>query len=247
MWSLYIIIILAVIFFSVLASRERFEVPLKNVVIKYPKAYYYEFENAEYIKRLNTVLTPTHRKVDIPKRDDLPPPNVDEAFRHTVELISRVVQNSKVMQLPDGLPTRIQTVESKLLGWKLSKHGVYLQFTCTFYRESKYAGKKVEMSVYYNFQPKDVTVLHTAVIEEVSEDQIALFPVESSPQNPFMPSYEDAGPSDSRPIKAMSWLQTSYLRSSEVKNAKDPKIQEMILKHTQLFEDDINTRIAVGY
>ena len=173
-------------------------IPIKDIKIKYTKAYYYEYESQEYERRIRNIFNPSAQdtafdystlKTDL----SLLPSEVEEVYNFCTKNIERRVARAPELRLPDGSDIVIQMVEKRILGWLRKQRTIYIRFDCLFYRESKYTGKRVEFLVActpgtvvsYNIRYLDV-----AVTEEVAEDLIGMHPVSPS-ADPFDPLYEE--------------------------------------------------------
>jgi hypothetical protein len=215
---------------------------IKDVRIKYPTAYYYEYENVEYERRLQNVfgvgkqVRPFWNSFQPPERA---PAMITEAFEYAAAEIAKRVRDNKDMRLPNGADTTpIQTVQRRLKGWAMTEDGaVVLKLECIFYRESKYTGKVVEFTVVCRVFKGNVwryAPMFVRVVGEVSEDHIGMHPVGFSDQ-PFESQYDAAGATSSRKPTAEDWRNPRLLLSDlKDSQARRPDYQRAVLSVSSL-------------
>ncbi|NBP66698.1 MAG: hypothetical protein EBU66_18880, partial [Bacteroidetes bacterium] len=120
----------------------------------------------------------------------------------------------------------------KLVAWFLDK----LLIEVILYRNNKFEGKKVlfYINTYTN------QIIDIKITEQVSEDEIALYPI--SPSNPFEMKYDDANVVSSRDYDAIPLTQQpSILRKNSGENIKDSDaknsvLQKLLLSKSSLFK-----------
>ena len=222
--------------------------PSVNVNIKYKNAYYYEYDDEEYLKRLKTAFgIPPKSQSQALRKGDEDSEDVTKAYTFVITRIEKVMREAseKEMALPTPSPP-IQTVVARLVGWNRVRTDVYnLTIECVFYRENKYCGKKVEFYVQCNRGYSQVKYLDAIITANVSEDDIALYPVTAT--NPFDTPYGVAGASsDKTPQIIPKWAQSSLLTRNGLVTkweadgmARDPAVQKAVLTHTRLWESSL--------
>lgn len=254
-WSQVMFAILACIAIILIVSRrtkERFGEPttgmMKNVRIKYPYAYYYELENADYERRVKSIFIRPYIGPREPKWQpaDTAPPVFMEAAEYVGAEIAKIMRDNPAMCLPDGNVIPIQTVQRRLTGWSygpLDKMLILIE--CIFYRENKYTGKVVEFFVNCKLTANQKWAWFVQALNvtgEVAEDQIGLHPIQHSNTNPFETEYDAAGPTSTAKQVAEPWREAKILKSDlndrlTSQQAKDLSFQSRVLNTSSLFSD----------
>lgn len=172
-----------------------------DLVPKSNKPYYYEFDNAEYDVALkNTFQYPCSHAADVLKVADWTIVDVDAdsparsgvatAYDSVIDHVRERVNSSEYLELPYDNPHKrpsIQVVHDVLIQAKthvrdMFKYVLYIELI--LYREAKFHGKHVSMTVVTTYDPSkkqwDFYVVEINVLGIVYEDQIGLFPVVAS-------------------------------------------------------------------
>lgn len=232
-----LIITIKVIYFT---NTEFFEdVVLKNVKIKYKNTYYYEYDNDTYLKRLNMIFRPSH-KHNIP--DDISKLELNKTYeaQKLLDIYNSKIEEIKVaVQRPElkikNTDVPIQMVSHKFIGWTINT----IIFECVLYRSNKFEGKRIMFYV-----DNEGNYIDIKIIEEVSEDQIALYPIQAL--NPFEKDYGESGVialTDGKKTEGVPiWQQPSMLTKNSGENIKDadarkPEIQKLLLNNSSLFKN----------
>jgi hypothetical protein len=176
-----------------------------DLVPKSNKPYYYEFDNAEYdIAISKTFKYPCKKSGEILKVSDWTIVNLAEdsvsrsgaatAYSKALSYIDDKLNTSEYMQLPYDNPKkrpRIQIVHDVLVQVKQHIRDEFkfvLSMELVLYRESKFHGKHVSMSVIteYDRDKKEwmFYVVEINVLGIVYEDEIGMFPVVASYSDP---------------------------------------------------------------
>lgn len=172
-----------------------------DIVTKSDKPYYYEFDNAQYdIAISKTFEYPCKLAPDLLNNslwiivdlgEDSPARSgAMVAHQKAVEFIGNKLNTSEFMQLPFDNPSKrpkIQVVHDVLTQAKIHKNNKYkyiLNIEVVIYREAKYNGKHVGMTIMTDYNPYTkawtFNALEINVLGVVYEDNIGLFPVVAS-------------------------------------------------------------------
>jgi hypothetical protein len=180
-------------------------------IVKYPKAYYYEFDNKKYMDNLKTALAvPCALLADAVNDsswsklytfEDVEPTQeatqeVNDAYNACIQNVATKLNTSSAMVLPGYTndtsikSASIQVVHDIMRSYRkhLKEKSMYLiDMELLLYRENKFEGKHVKISCTAKFLPNRkvwfTNVVAAELLGVVPEDQIALFPVNAS--NPF--------------------------------------------------------------
>ena len=204
-----------------------------DVKIKYPKAYYYEYENDLYNEKLLEIFMPKYTQYqDDSLSYSKPTHRVLDAFEYVTSDIAKRVRHAPELAMKGAAP--IQMVERSLIAFRTDAT-VTLRFQCVLYRENKYAGKRVEFCVdmiQFGIGLWRTDYLFVSVIDTVSEDKIGIFPLVES-DTPFRTEYDSPG---FTPTSATSTPVSLSLRAPPELHPSDPDVQRRILNRSNLFE-----------
>lgn len=161
-----------------------------NNQVKYKNAFYYEYDNEEYLKRLKVILNIRHifdegewyhYNVTVNTPND-----ILMAYNKCIDIISKRLNDNNTLLLPDQNKVPIQIVHDVLLKYYRNHDNPKLfafDIQLVLYRQSKYQGKHIELRVVYDKRYESLFVTDVKLLGVVSEDQIGMFPVVAT--NPF--------------------------------------------------------------
>lgn len=172
--------------------------------VKYRNAYYYEYDNGEYLDGLNSIFNVgaytynpsewnTYKlgasgSVDLDPATTHVPPDVLIAYDNCINTFTQLLNrdHNNALLLPDTNFIPIQVVHDVLRTYgmhKTIKNYYLFDIEAILYRQSKYQGKHIGMRVTYNNDTNTLNVIQIGIIGVVAEDKIGMFPVVA--QNPF--------------------------------------------------------------
>lgn len=165
---------------------------LNDMNFKFKKAYNYELENDAYLKALKKTFAIQHNCLNeqdfgvVEPVNLVVPPSVIDAYQTALTVIGEKLKTSEFLKLPDGLNVPTQIVHDKLISYQRHKTipSVILNMEAILYREGKYHGKHIGLTVQANKQKGfwEILVLDVWINGVVFEDQIGLFPVQANDQ-----------------------------------------------------------------
>lgn len=214
---LLIIVVMILFVIAVSSSYERFTVvpynsefqrdrensPIYESIpsdpkIKYPNAYYYEWQNGQYLQNLlltfkdscwtmseieSTRFDEWTKVSDIATLDE----NIKAMYLYIYQHILTKVNESQYMRLRNS--ESIQIIHNVLYKYKKSADGrfIVLDIDFLFYRDSKLSAKHVNTVIAYEVENKKITVLECSVKGNVGSDTFYLFPVQATDE--LQPTY----------------------------------------------------------
>uniref|UniRef100_A0A6C0KSX8 Uncharacterized protein n=1 Tax=viral metagenome TaxID=1070528 RepID=A0A6C0KSX8_9ZZZZ len=184
-----------------------------NDDVKYKKAFYYEYDNKTYEKKLKQIFikdnNPCFNENDWYTYGNTPAnapgntgdaallekqPDILLAYDNCINEFKNELNNTTdmtgtaIMLLPDKNKVPIQVVHDVLLRYRKNKkpqlkHTYSFDIELILYRQSKYQGKHIGTRVIYDNDKNSLNVANIAILGVVSEDSIGMFPVVAN--NPF--------------------------------------------------------------
>lgn len=169
----------------------------QDITVKYKDAYYYEYGNEEYERKLREIFKNNCNKLIMivegtnwskwinPKKNNKPDILLSY-YNNIYNFIYESINNSDVLNLPnnDSSHNKIQIVHDILRRYRFNTDDPsYLLFDIdlVLYREGKLQGKHFKFFVMYN--NKSINVVALKLIGVVSEDNIIMHPVLANDQN----------------------------------------------------------------
>lgn len=169
----------------------------QDITVKYKDAYYYEYGNEEYERKLREIFKNNCNKLIMvvegtnwskwinPKKNNKPDILLSY-YNNIYNFIYESINNSDILNLPnnDSSHNKIQIVHDILRRYRFNTDDPsYLLFDIdlVLYREGKLQGKHFKFFVMYN--NKSINVVALKLIGVVSEDNIIMHPVLANDQN----------------------------------------------------------------
>lgn len=152
--------------------------------VKYTNAFYYEYDNEEYLKKLRVIFNIRHIFNEGEwyhyNVTDSTPDDILLSYDKCINILGKRLNNSNTLLLPDEKKVRIQIVHDVLLKYYRNQDSPNLlafDIQLVLYRQAKYQGKHIEMRVVYDKKYDSLFATDLKILGVVSEDQIGFFPV----------------------------------------------------------------------
>lgn len=148
--------------------------------IKYKNAYYYEYDNKEYEKRLKETFKKEECFVDKLNFKDWkrePSIYINSIYQKIYEYLYEKINNSEYLKLEES--EKIQIVHDYLNRYKFSKEEdvFILDLDLILYREFKNHGKHVNLQIAHNPNNNNFNVFFVNIKGIINEDKLHIYPV----------------------------------------------------------------------
>lgn len=158
-------------------------IPINNQ-IKYKNAFYYEYDNDEYMKKLNIIFNVrrifNEGEWYTYNLNDNTPDDILSSYNKCINILTKRLNNNNTLLLPNEKKVQIQIVHDVLLKYYRNRDSTDLfayNIELVLYRESKYQGKHIALRIVYNKKYETLFVTDLKIIGVVPEDKIGMFPI----------------------------------------------------------------------